>query len=273
MNKGTTIMGTNADIVLVSVEGPIATLTLNRPEKLNAIDFATIARLHELLDWIEADDTIRVLILTGSGERAFSAGADIAEFKSKVWAGPEVALREFVRRGQRLTSRLEAFPKPIVAAVNGLAYGGGCEVTEAVPLAIASDRASFAKSEIKLGFPPPYGGTQRLPRLVGRKRGLAMLLTGDPIGPQEALAAGLVNKVVQHGDLMREARRLALRIAENSPLAVAATLAAVTRGLNLSIDEGLAVEAGQFARMVATEDIREGISAFLEKRPALFTGR
>lgn len=262
-----------SDIVLIRVEGAVATLTLNRPEKLNAIDFATIARLHELLDGIEADDAIRAVILTGSGDRAFSAGADIAEFKHKVWAGPEVALREFVRRGQRLTSRLEAFPKPIIAAVNGLAYGGGCEVTEAVPLAIASDRASFAKSEIKLGFAPPYGGTQRLPRLVGRKRALAMLLTGDPIAPDEARAAGLVNMVVPHDSLMDEARRLASRMTDKSPLAVAATLAAVTRGLNLSIDEGLAVEAAQFARMAATDDIREGISAFLEKRPAMFSGR
>jgi enoyl-CoA hydratase len=264
---------TSRETVLFSVEGPIATLTLNRPEKLNAIDFAMIDRLHNLLDDIEADDAVRAVILTGAGERAFSAGADIREFAPKVFAGPETALREFVRRGQRLTSRIETFPKPIIVAVNGIAYGGGCEITEAAPLAIASDRASFAKSEIKLAFPPPYGGTQRLPRLIGRKRALAMLLTGDPIGPEAAVACGLVNTVVPHDRLMAEVRNLAMRIVDKSPLAVSACLASVTRGLNVPIDEGLAVEANQFARMAATRDIREGISAFLEKRPATFLGR
>lgn len=261
------------DIVLKSVAGAVATLTLNRPHKLNAIDFATIERLQVLLDDIETDETIRAVILTGAGDRAFSAGADIFEFSDTVWAGPEVALRDFVRRGQRLTSRLETFPKPIIAAVNGLAFGGGCEVTEAVPLAIASDRALFAKSEIKLGFPPPYGGTQRLPRLIGRKRALALLLTGDTMGPEDAQASGLVNLVVPHDRLIEAAHELAARIVDKSPLAVAACLTSTTRGLNLSIDEGLAVEASQFARMAATQDIREGISAFLEKRPARFVGR
>jgi enoyl-CoA hydratase len=261
------------DTVLMDVEGAVATLTLNRPHRLNAIDFATIARLHARLDGIEADASVRAVILTGTGDRAFSAGADILEFSETVFAGPETALREFVRRGQRLTSRLESFPKPIIAAVNGLAYGGGCEVTEAVPLAVASDRATFAKSEIKLGFPPPYGGTQRLPRLIGRKRALAMLLTGDPIGAEDARAAGLVNTVVPHERLMEAARDLAARIVDKSPLAVAACLTAATRGLNLSIDEGLAVEASQFARMAATQDIREGITAFIDKRPPTFAGR
>lgn len=261
------------DLVLTSIEGAVATLVLNRPHVLNAIDFATIDRLHTLLDAIEADEGVRAVILTGAGDRAFSAGADIREFAGPVFAGPETALREFVRRGQRLTSRLEAFPKPIIAAVNGLAFGGGCEVTEAVPLAVASDRALFAKSEIKLGFPPPYGGTQRLPRLIGRKRALAMLLTGDPITAKDALAAGLVTMVVPHEEVMDAARTLARRIVDKSPLAVAACLASTTRGLNLSIDEGLAVEAGQFARMAATGDIREGISAFLEKRAPVFQGR
>lgn len=261
------------DTVLMQVDGPVATLTLNRPHKLNALDFATIDRLQALLDLIEADESLRAVILTGSGDRAFCAGADIAEFADPVRAGPETALRVFVRRGQRLTARLESFPKPIIAAVNGLAYGGGCEMTEAVPLAIAAETARFAKSEIRLGFPPPFGGTQRLPRLVGRKRALAMLLTGDPIPAAEALASGLVNAVVPPDRLMDSARALAGRIAAHSPLAVAATLAAVTRGINLTIDEGLAVEAAQFARMAATADIREGIAAFLDKRPARFTGR
>jgi len=261
------------DIVLYGADGAVATLTLNRPDRLNAINFATIDRLHQHLDRIEADDSIRAVILTGAGDRAFSAGADIHEFRACIEAGPEVALRDFVRRGQRFTSRIEGFPKPIIVAVNGLAYGGGCEVTEAAPLAIASDRASFSKAEIRLGFNPPYGGTQRLPRLVGRKRALAMLLTGDAIGAHRAEAMGLVNAVVPHGELMGAARDLAHRIAAMSPLAVAACLAAVTRGINLSIDEGLAVEAAQFARLAAGADIREGVAAFGEKRQARFTGQ
>ncbi len=257
----------------IARDGAIAILTLDRPARLNAIDFASIDRLQALLDEIERDPALRAVILTGAGERAFCAGADIHDFAATVDAGPEAALRDFVRRGQRFTSRLEAFPKPIIAAVNGLAYGGGCEITEAVPLAIASVQASFAKSEIRLGFPPPYGGTQRLPRLVGRKRALAMLLTARPIAAEEAMAIGLVNQVVPHDRLMATARDLALRIAEMPPLAVAACLASVTRGLNLPIDEGLAMEATQFSRVAASHDIREGVAAFLEKRRPAFLGR
>ncbi|MFD1627721.1 crotonase/enoyl-CoA hydratase family protein [Azospirillum griseum] len=261
------------DCVLSARKGAVVTLTLNRPDRLNAMDFTTIARLHDLLDGVEVDETVRAVILTGAGDKAFCAGADIREFSASVWAGPEIALREFVRVGQRFTSRLEAFPKPIIAAVNGLAFGGGCEVTEAVPLAIASERARFAKSEIKLGFPPPYGGTQRLPRLIGRKRALAMLLTGDSVSAADALACGLVNQVVAPDRLLDAAHALADRIVAMPAVAVTACLAAVTRGLNLSIDEGLAVEASQFARTVSTQDIREGITAFLDKRPARFVGR
>ena len=161
-----------SEIVLVEKEGPLALITLNRPEKLNALDYALIDRLMEVLDTVEDDDGIRALVLTGAGNRAFSSGADIACFAASVRRGQAVALREFVRRGQRLTARIETFPKPIIAAVNGLAHGGGCEITEAAPLAIASDRAEFCKAEINLGFAPPFGGTQRLPRLIGRKRAL-----------------------------------------------------------------------------------------------------
>src|SRR6185503_16327659 len=148
------------DLVLTERRDAIATLTLNRPEKLNALSYALIDRLLELLDAVETDDTVRAVILTGAGDRAFSAGADIHEFSRSVARGADVVMRDFVMRGQRLTARLEAFPKPIVAAVNGLAFGGGCEITEAVPLAIASERASFAKPEINLGMPPTFGGTQ-----------------------------------------------------------------------------------------------------------------
>jgi enoyl-CoA hydratase len=181
-------------------------------------------------------------------------------------------LREFVRRGQRLTGRIETFPKPIIAAVNGLAHGGGCEIAEAAPLAIASDRAEFCKAEINLGFAPPFGGTQRLPRLIGRKRALRMILTAEPITALEACALGLVNDVVSHQRLLEAAFALAHKIASKSPLAVAACLGSVTRGINVPIDEGLAIEANYFARMVPTRDIEEGLSAWLERRKPQFMG-
>lgn len=257
------------ETLLQEAAGGVAVLTLNRPDKLNALDYPLIDSLTAALDAIEADATIGAVILTGAG-RAFCAGADIRAFSVSVEAGAEVALRDFVRRGQALTSRLERFPKPIIAAVNGIAYGGGCEMVEAVALAIASEDARFAKPEITLGFPPPFGGTQRLPRLVGRKRALKMILTGDVISAQEAAAMGLVNAVVPRGKLIEEARELAGRIITHSPRAISACLASVTRGINLSIDEGLAVEALHFGRMARTPDIMEGISAFLEKRSPAF---
>jgi enoyl-CoA hydratase len=173
-----------ADTVLIDSRDGIATLTLNRPEKLNALNYALIDRLLAILDAIETDISIRAIILTGAGERAFSAGGDIYEFSESVAHGADVAMRDFVARGQRLTARLEAFRKPVIAAVNGLAFGGGCEITEAMPLAIASERALFAKPEINLAMPPTFGGTQRLPRLAGRKRALELLLTGDTFSPQ-----------------------------------------------------------------------------------------
>lgn len=252
---------------LPEIADGVAIIVLNRPHKLNALDYATIDGLMALFDTFEADETVRAVIVTGAGD-AFSAGADIAGFSASVSAGVEIALRDFVRRGQALTRRIENYPKPVIAAVNGLAFGGGCEVAEACALAIASTAARFAKPEINLGFPPPFGGTQRLPRLVGRRRALAMILTGEAISAEEAHRIGLVNEVVAPDALLPRCRAIAKRIAEKPPVAVAASLAAVTRGLNLSIDEGLAVEASQFARAAATADIHERIAAFLEKRSA-----
>lgn len=252
--------------LLQDVRDGIAVLTLNRPDKLNAIDYALIDALIGALDGLEADPAVRAVILTGAGERAFSAGADIAEFAGSVEAGPEAALRDFVRRGQCLTRRIESCPKPVIVAVNGIAFGAGCEITEAAPLALASDRARFAKPEIRLGFPPPFGGTQRLPRLIGRKRALRMILGAEPIDAAEAARLGLVNEVVPHEQLLAHARSLATQISRHSPAAVAACLRSVTRGLNLSIDEGLAVEAAQFAAMVPTPDIRRGIEGFLARQ-------
>ncbi|RWN24756.1 crotonase/enoyl-CoA hydratase family protein [Mesorhizobium sp.] len=259
-------------LVLSEVRDGVAVLTLNRPEKLNALNYALIDRLLAILDAIEVDGSIRAVILTGAGERAFSAGGDIHEFSASVALGADAALRDFVMRGQRLTARLEAFRKPVIAAVNGLAFGGGCEITEAVPLAIASERASFAKPEIVLAMPPTFGGTQRLPRLAGRKRALELLLTGEAFSPQRALELGLVNQVVPHDDLMPAALELAQRILRHSQLAVASILTAVTRGINQSIAEGLMVEAEQFARMAPTADLREGLDAWIARREPSYSG-
>ena len=256
------------DTVLLEAEEGIALLTLNRPEKLNALNYEMVDRLMALLDAIEVSADIRAVILTGAGARAFSAGADIPEFAGSVQLGANTAVRDFVRRGQGMTARLEAFPKPIIAAVNGLAFGGGCEITEAVHLAVASEQALFAKSEIRLGMPPTFGGTQRLPRLAGRKRALEALLTGDAFSPAHALAMGLVNRIVPHDGLLSSARELAQRIARHSPLATRGILAAVTRGLNMTIGEGLHVESEQFARLVPTQDLADGLAAWAGRREA-----
>lgn len=261
-----------ADPVLHAVRDGVALLTLNRPHALNALDYALIDRLMDRLDRIEADDGVHAVVLTGAG-RAFSAGADIKEFSGSVGRGPAAAVREFLRRGQAMTARLEAFPKPVIAAVNGLAYGGGCEITEAAHLAVAAEDALFAKPEIALAMPPTFGGTQRLPRLAGRKRALELLLTGDPFPAARALEIGLVNQVVPAAELLPAAFALARRIARHSPLAVAAVIAAATRGLNMGIAEGLQVEAAQFAAMAPTADLREGLAAWVDRRAPVFRGR
>jgi enoyl-CoA hydratase/carnithine racemase len=256
------------DTVLADQRDGIVTLTLNRPQKLNALNYELIDRLLALLDGLEIDGAVRAVILTGAGDRAFSAGADIHEFSRSVAAGPETAMRDFVARGQRLTARIEAFRKPIIAAVNGIAFGGGCEMTEAAPLAIAAESARFAKPEIRLGMPPTFGGTQRLPRLAGRKRALELLLTGDPFTPDHALWLGLVNRIVPDEELLSAARELALRVLQHSPGAVAAVLTAVTRGINYSIAEGLLCEGEQFASVAATSDFKGGLRRWIERERA-----
>jgi enoyl-CoA hydratase len=261
------------DTVLLEIEDHVALLTLNRPQRLNALSYALIDRLMAHLDRIEVDPSVRAVILTGAGARAFSAGADIPEFAGSVRQGPDAAIRDFVRRGQAMTARLEAFRKPVIAAVNGLAFGGGCEITEAVHLAIASDRALFAKPEVKLGMPPTFGGTQRLPRLAGRKRALELLLTGDAFSPAHAREIGLVNAVVPDAELLTAARDLARRIVRHSPDAVGSVITAVTRGLNMGIAEGLQVESEQFARLVGGRDLTDGLAAWIERREAAFAER
>jgi enoyl-CoA hydratase len=255
------------------ISGGIATVTLNRPQKLNAINYAMADQLMAVLDAIESNAAARAVILTGAGERAFCAGGDIHEFSQSVRQGTTVAIREFVRRGQALTSRIESFSKPVIVAVNGLAYGGGCEITEAAHLAVAADHAEFAKPEINLGMPPTFGGTQRLPRLAGRKRALECLLTGDAFSAARALELGLVNRVVPAAELMSVARHLAQRILRHSPLAAAGILSAVTRGINASIGEGLLMESEQFARLVPSHDLGEGLEAWKARRAPVYAGR
>jgi enoyl-CoA hydratase len=255
-----------SELVLCETRNAVAILTLNRPEKLNALNYALVDRIKERLDTIEPDPAIRAVILTGAGERAFSAGADISEFSETLREGADAAVRAFVRRGQSMTARIEAFPKPVIVAVNGIAFGGGCEITEAAHLAVASERASFGKPEINIGIPPTFGGTQRLPRLVGRKRALELLLTGDPFSARHALEIGLVNRIVAHDDLLPAALELAGRILRHSTLTVSRIITAVTRGLNATIAEGLEIESEQFARAAPTCDTREALDAWLVRR-------
>ncbi|MCP1200866.1 crotonase/enoyl-CoA hydratase family protein [Notoacmeibacter sp. MSK16QG-6] len=261
------------ETVLHEQRGAIALLTLNRPEKLNALNYEINDRLMALLDELEGQARCHAIVLTGAGDRAFSAGGDIHQFAASIRNGADEAVRDFCRRGQSMTARLENFPKPIIVAVNGIAFGGGCEITEAAHLAVASDRAVFSKPEIAIGIPPTFGGTQRLSRLAGRKRALELLLTGDRFSAERAYELGLVNKVVPHDQLLHEAFALAERILRHSPLTAARIISAVTRGLNTTIDEGLLIEREQFARMCATGDVHEGLTAWIERRKPRYSGR
>jgi enoyl-CoA hydratase len=239
-----------------------AILTFERPSKLNALNYELVDAIVHALDEIEEEEHIRAVVLTGSG-RAFSAGADIHEFSKDVALGRETVCRRFVRRGQSMTRRIENYAKPIIAAVNGLAYGGGCEIVEATHLSIAVPEALFAKSEIALGMPPCFGGTQRLPRLIGRKRALQMLLTSDPIRAAQAKEVGLVNALAPKETLLDDSIALGQRIARFAPEVVEVCLHAVHRGLNTTIDEGLAIEAEAFGRMVSTSALRQGLDRFI----------
>ena len=255
-----------SELILVGKHDAHVVLTFNRPRELNALSYALIDALMQCLDEVEADASVRTVVLTGSGHKAFSAGADIKEFTPAIADSPERAYREFVARGQGMTRRIEAFPKPVIAAVNGLAFGGGCEVVEACALAISAEHATFSKPEIRLGFPPPFGGTQRLPRHIGRKRAFDMLLTGDSISATRAYELGLINRVVPASQLLQECIALGERIARHPATAVTATLRAVSRGMNVPIDEALHIEAAQFMIAAASAEARERTRAFVQKR-------
>jgi len=262
-----------SDILLSTIAADgIALLTFNRPEKLNALNYRLIDALVAQLLAIERDPSVRAVILTGAG-RAFSAGADIAEFRESFGEGVEGGVREFCRRGQHMTALIESFPKPIISAVNGLAFGGGCEIVEATHCTVAGAAATFAKPEIKLGMMPTFGGTQRLPRLIGRKRALHAILSGEPFDAATAQAFGLVTEIVTDDQLLDAARAMARSFTRHSAVALRTCLAAVTRGLNVAIDEGLPIEANEFAVNAASEDWYEGTTAFVEKRAAHWSHR
>jgi enoyl-CoA hydratase len=246
----------------------IATLTISRPDKLNALNDATIAELGAAFDEVRLSEDVAGIIITGAG-RAFVAGADVAELASQ----DPVMAKARARGGQETFRRIETSPKPVVAAVNGFALGGGCELAMACHIRVASEKAKFGQPEVKLGLTPGYGGTQRLPRLVGKGRALELLLTGDMIDAAEAFRIGLVNRVVPATELMDAARTVLAQILENAPLAVALCLEAVDRGLGMALDDGVVLEANHFGMLAATEDMVEGTNAFLEKRKPDFRGR
>lgn len=244
-------------------------LTLNRPQALNALNARTLEELNDAFRRVRERRDIGAVVLTGAGEKAFAAGADIGELAgADAAAGKEASLK-----GQAVFRGIETLGRPVVAAVNGFALGGGCELALACTLRVASENAKLGLPEVKLGLIPGYGGTQRLARLVGVGRALELVLTGDPIDAAEALRIGLVNRVVPRETLLPEADRLARTIMSRGPLAVAYGIEAVLRGFDLPFDEGQSVEANLFGLACGTRDKDEGCRAFLEKRPAKFEGR
>nr|WP_321468599.1 enoyl-CoA hydratase-related protein [uncultured Desulfobulbus sp.] len=254
--------------ILIETNEGVATVTINRPKALNALNGATIGELSQCFQEMENDPEVRAVILTGTGSKAFVAGADIAE----MLAFDPVAARGFARAGQQLFSLIEALSKPVIAAVGGFALGGGCELAMACDIRLASDNAKFGQPEINLGTIPGFAGTQRLPRLVGKGRAKELLLTGDVIDAQEACRIGLVNRVVPQEELVAASRALAAKIAAKGALAVQWCKEAVNRGLEMEIDQACAYEADLFALTFATEDRAEGMGAFVEKRKPQFKG-
>jgi enoyl-CoA hydratase len=257
------------NIVFEHLEDGIATVTVNRPEKLNALNQDAMGELETAFVYVQNEPTARALIVTGSGEKSFVAGADINEFQEM----GAVEAAQFSARGQGIFRRLETMKKPSVAAINGFALGAGLELAMACTLRVAVATAKLGLPELKLGLIPGYGGTQRLAQLVGRGRALELLLTSDRIDAEPACRIGLVNRICPAESLLEEARELLRTILANSPVAVALALEAVDVGLNVGMEEGLRFESAAFGLAASTEDRREGTKAFLERRPPVFTGR
>ena len=254
--------------ILVEKSDAIAVITVNRPDKLNALNATTIAELDRAFRAAASDDQVRGVILTGAGEKAFVAGADIGELSAM---GPIDGVG-VSRVGQEAFRFLETMGKPVIAAVNGYALGGGMELALACHLRIASEKARFGLPEVKLGIIPGYGGTVRLPRIVGRGRALELILTGEMIDAAEAHRIGLANRVVASGTALDESRALMTKILANGPVALRLALESVEHGADVSMRDGLTLESSLFGLLATTEDMREGMGAFLEKRPAAFEG-
>ena len=261
-------MSKTYETLLVEKRDAVALITLNRPDKLNALNIKTREEGAALLDELAQDDSVRVVVLTGAGEKSFVAGADIGEF-----AGRTAHTQRSVMLSRSLFTALDTFPKPIIAMINGFCLGGGNELAMACDLRIASDKARFGQPEINLGIIPGGGGTQRLTHLVGESKAMELILTGDMIDAATAYAIGLVNSVVPHSELEAKTMALAHRIAEKSPVALRMAKEAVKIASRSNLDEGLRREIDLFALCFASEDKEEGVTAFLEKRKAVFTGR
>ena len=250
-------------------DGAVCVLTLSRPEKLNALNHALLTELDDAVTALQADRSLRVVIVTGAGEKAFVAGADIGELAVLDTRGAEAASAF----GSRVFRKLETGPQTVIAAVNGFALGGGCELALACHIRLAAENAKFGLPEVGLGIIPGYGGTQRLPRLVGLGVASEMIATGRMVDAQEALRIGLVNRVVPLAQLRDDAKGMAALIAANAPLAVAAALEAARRSLDTDIDQGLRFESTLFGILGSTRDMHDGLSAFVEKKKATFEGR
>lgn len=257
------------ETLLVDSADRIVTITLNRPP-MNPISNRLIDELHAAFDEIESDGEARAVIITGAGEKAFCAGADISEFGQ---AFAEGGIREVAMSRHRMFTRIERFPKPVIAAINGYALGGGCELAMSCHLRLMSDAAVVGLPEINLGVFPGYGGTQRLPRLIGRTHAYEMLFLGDKIPAGRAFEIGLVNKVSDAASLVDDARELAGRLAGQAPVAIKLIIDSVNRGLETTIEKGLEIEADNINAASRTEDAMEGTMAFIEKRPAEFKGK
>ncbi len=247
----------------------IAYVTVNRPDKLNALNMATMEELRAAFHSLKQDRDVRVVIFTGAGEKAFIAGADINELAKN----NPVEAKEYTHRGQNVLNLIENLGKPVIACINGYALGGGCEIAMACTMRLASDNAKLGQPEVKLGIIPGYGGTQRLPRLVGKGLAMQLVLAGEQITAQEAHRIGLVNEVVPQAELIPRAEAIAKKIIANAPLAVQYAMEAVNEGMEMTLAEGLFLEATLFAVCCATEDRKEGTTAFLEKRAPQFKGK
>src|SRR3954453_11443138 len=259
----------NFENIILEKKNSIAYVTVNRPKVLNALNMATMEELRAAFHEIKNDASIRVVIFTGSGEKAFIAGADIGELAKH----DAVSGKEYTHRGQNVLNLIENLGKPTIACINGFALGGGCELAMACTIRLARENAKLGQPEVKLGIIPGYGGTQRLPRLVGKGIAMQLNLTGEMITAQEAHRIGLVNEVVPAAELMPRAEAIAAKIIANAPLAIRYCMEAVNKGMDMTLAEGLFLEATLFAVTCATQDKKEGTPAFLEKRGAKFEGK